>query len=894
MAAARAEALRVVVASCQGGGPAQSEPNLVRLIRSETRRMSGGISAIRGFDYQATVILDLLFDHFDRYGPSASVRPEGGDDLDLRWTDAGVDHRRFVQIKKPVEDDQTRPNPSPWTLVDIVPKLLPDAFDRLVGNDREQVWVIGDPVAAPVRSLFNAGVEAPAKATGSYWKVVHRLARSKAKLALPAGSDADKAASRWWGPKSLSSDPEEAQTALSAVANTFGKGHGVAGAAFAERYAQEAARLHADLPDVLGRIQILDANGAEVEVAGRVMQRLEQRYGLQRATVEHTLFRNLRGFINDIAKQPERSFDFDEFETELRCVWPQMVPIKTPPPLEDDHIRRPALTAEFTDQWTGTAVEVVGISGSGKTLLATEIINRSRQLHPDRLALYAEVRGGTSLRDCLVGAAFHLRRHGVPRPFAVAIQPDQANEGVLAALARAFSEMPCEGLLLLDLVEGSEPPGFTRDLAAFVRALLPSALRVVVFGQERALRELTTVERTQLGVRSLDAPGLTFEEFVALVGRRRPEPDRVQLWSLYQQITAGRAAGLNVSLAQALARSPTTDEMVAIAAHPAEDRLAYAEQSRFTRVTDSARAAAEKLTCFALPFRRPDAEVVFPDDNVGLAIRELLNLGLLRGQGDGTYEMHETVRAGLEELIAPQTSRDAHNALAAWHQGQDQTGAVVFHLERAGRIDEARAQAREAFLAGKSWTALWPYIARHRLVSAAEVVTLVAGALSVEGSYLLPDILNDLAGPPAVIDLAIILHVERDRATIVELHRHPRAIDRIDGAERAVFHAKLTLVLEEHHPVAARELTSPALGIHRDILAELPGFADALARRVVERLHLFAGMNVAWFFVIASSAISGLAMIFSPLEWAISTCSSSRSDSSPCAAMRDAAGPILC
>ncbi len=355
--------------------------------------MSGGISAIRGFDYQATVILDLLFDHFDRYGPSASVRPEGGDDLDLRWTDAGVDHRRFVQIKKPVEDDQTRPNPSPWTLVDIVPKLLPDAFDRLVGNDREQVWVIGDPVAAPVRSLFNAGVEAPAKATGSYWKVVHRLARSKAKLALPAGSDADKAASRWWGPKSLSSDPEEAQTALSAVANTFGKGHGVAGAAFAERYAQEAARLHADLPDVLGRIQILDANGAEVEVAGRVMQRLEQRYGLQRATVEHTLFRNLRGFINDIAKQPERSFDFDEFETELRCVWPQMVPIKTPPPLEDDHIRRPALTAEFTDQWTGTAVEVVGISGSGKTLLATEIINRSRQLHPDRLALYAEVRG---------------------------------------------------------------------------------------------------------------------------------------------------------------------------------------------------------------------------------------------------------------------------------------------------------------------------------------------------------------------------------------------------------------------------------------------------------------------------------------------------------------------
>jgi hypothetical protein len=30
--------------------------------------MLGGISAIKGFDYQATVILDRLFDHFDRHG----------------------------------------------------------------------------------------------------------------------------------------------------------------------------------------------------------------------------------------------------------------------------------------------------------------------------------------------------------------------------------------------------------------------------------------------------------------------------------------------------------------------------------------------------------------------------------------------------------------------------------------------------------------------------------------------------------------------------------------------------------------------------------------------------------------------------------------------------------
>ena len=38
--------------------------------------MSNGINAIKGFDYQATVILDRLFEHFDRNGPTARARPK--------------------------------------------------------------------------------------------------------------------------------------------------------------------------------------------------------------------------------------------------------------------------------------------------------------------------------------------------------------------------------------------------------------------------------------------------------------------------------------------------------------------------------------------------------------------------------------------------------------------------------------------------------------------------------------------------------------------------------------------------------------------------------------------------------------------------------------------------
>jgi hypothetical protein len=425
------------------------------------------------------------------------------------------------------------------------------------------------------------------------------------------------------------------------------------------------------------------------------------------------------------------------------------------------------------DPRTGVGAEVVGISGSGKTRLAAEVLERSRLIHPNCIVLYAEVRVGVSLRDCLVGTAFHLRRLGISEPFGVAIQPDQTDEGVLAALAKVFSKIPSDCLLLLDLVEGDTPPGFARDLATFLRALPYKTLRLITFGQVSSLRELTTLEQTQLGVSRFEAPGLSFEEFVTLVGRRHSQPDRAQLSSVYQQITAGRSAGLNVSLAQALARAQTTDEIAAIAARPAEERLAFAERSRFARVSTAALGAAGKLTCFALPFRRSEAEGVFPSDNVGLAISELLDLGLLRRNDGDSYEMHETVRAGLEGLIAPQTRHDAHDALAAWYRDPAQVGAAILHLELAGRSREARTQAREAFLAGDIWTALWPYVMRHRLVSATEVITVIAGPRRIDDAYLLPEILKELEVPPHTEALMRLIREQSERVTADPLWARP-------------------------------------------------------------------------------------------------------------------------
>lgn len=87
--------------------------------------MSGGISAIKGFDYQAIVILSRLFDHFEQIGETALARPEGADDLDLSWTVDGVVHRRYEQIKKPAEDEAGHLTPKAWTVARAVDDLLP-------------------------------------------------------------------------------------------------------------------------------------------------------------------------------------------------------------------------------------------------------------------------------------------------------------------------------------------------------------------------------------------------------------------------------------------------------------------------------------------------------------------------------------------------------------------------------------------------------------------------------------------------------------------------------------------------------------------------------------------------------------------------------------------------
>lgn len=723
--------------------------------------MSGGISAIRGFDYQATVILELLFDHFDQHGQAAQVRPEGIDDLDLYWTNGADTRRRFVQIKKPRDDVNGERKPSPWSLSDAINELFPNTIAHLSGNSHEQIWIVGDEVVNELRSLLDSGVSAPVSAGNAYWNVIHTLARNDAVRMDRIEKDAKQKLQYKRVPKNLPSDPASALVKIidefQSVATSCGAGNMPI-----NQYRQKATELHACLPDILERIEIRSTYGTEQEVITRVYDCLEKRCGLSRSVIEKTLFLNLRGFINDISKQPNRVFDNEELEFELRRAWPMMIYIKEPPMLDTSHVSRHDLVERIVKLPGGKTIEIIGVAGSGKTTLASEVLGQVRLSDTSREVYYSEVRSDVSLRDVLVGVAFHLRRLGINEPFRIAVDTTATNEDVLTRLAQSFVGMT-KILLLVDLVDGNCATSFARDLSIFIRALPSNGLQVAVFGQESVLREQTLLERNQIGVEQLNMRGFNFDEFLALVKHYHPNTDYSILWDVFQRVTAGRASGLFAKLAQSLARVNSLQEMITISGMSAEEMLPYAERQRFLRISAASRHAAEKLLCFALPFKRKEADEVFPDDNVGSAIGEMLSLGLLRPHEDGSFEMHETVRAGLEASIAKNVGRSAHEALAAWYGRQESVTAEILHLDKADRHSDACQRARDSFLQGEHWGALSTYVIGNHLISAQEVVAVIADAKPVGEKYLLSDILQQLGGTTASDELISILSEQPKR-----------------------------------------------------------------------------------------------------------------------------------
>ncbi len=95
----------------------------------------------------------------------------------------------------------------------------------------------------------------------------------------------------------------------------------------------------------------------------------------------------------------------------------------------------------------------------------------------------------------------------------------------------------------------------------------------------------------------------------------------------------------------------------------------------------------------------------------------------------------------------------------------------------------------------------------------------------------------------AVIDLGVILEVEGDAAAAVEPHGHPRGRDLLDLAQHAVLHPQPAIVLQEHQPVAGRELARGALSLDGHVLAQRASLAQPAPRRQIEIAHLVIGVG---------------------------------------------------
>lgn len=684
--------------------------------------MTGGRHALKGFDYQAVVTLDVLLQALINH-QNVSVRPEGEDDLVLHHHDGHDHRRRFYQVKKPRENDQGAPRNSPWTLSQAAHELLPQTLRNLRGNTDEQIWVLGDAASDELVHLVAAGRDAFEAATDAYLEVLHILALDTSKVVRNARQDGQRALANW-RPRRDGIPATSFSEARRRLIENFGANAQLAGvtAAALDSYERALAELHLQVPDALARTTLHTTYGSEEDIAQRVQEALRERYNLSPEVVRDTLYLNVRGFVNDVAKQPGRTIDAEELELELRSVWPQMNVVRRPPPWRADDLPRAGLVTDVLSAMGSGVVEVVGISGSGKTTLAALVAHAAEERDPRRLVLYAECREGHTMRDVLVGLSFHLRRFSDIGPFAAATVLNDDDETVVTNVTRALGGIHTPVTLLVDLVDGRVTDRFARLAAHFAAEVQGAPVETVFFGHEPALRHLTGLERRALRLPPVvDVPGLTFEEFVDLVSRRLT-PDREALYRVYRHLTANRAAGLPAVFAAALATLPASrlDEYVAL---PPEVALQAAEQDRFNALPAAVRTAAERLVCLVLPFRPDEAQDAFPEQPVLGAVTHLKRHGLLRDLDGGRVEMHETVRRGLEAFVPPALRREIHGHLAEYYLSRSAVAAAVHHLEESGQGERARDVAREAFTGGNERTALLAYVLAHGLITSDDVLS---------------------------------------------------------------------------------------------------------------------------------------------------------------------------
>jgi len=728
----------------------------------EPTTTSGGIAGMTGYDVQSKVILELILLGFDDLPETVKLRPEGKDDLELRWLDqetAQLRHR-YYQVKKATDNNPD----ATWSLADVCRRLLGDAVKKLQGNEYEQVWVLGDRLANEMQQLLVAGSDAPEHHRSNYLIVLHRLAKAEALVtknlkALKGSKEPNlKHLLDHWNPTSqgglIDQDIEQVVEKFISLATGVQPD-------LIDNYRHSMSTLHTVLPDILARITAMSDYGTEMEIADRVRKLLVDQYKLDPIAVRDVIFRNLHGFINDVSKEPGRTITYEEFEEELVNACPGWVVPTEPRPLDIDYLPRHELVQPIMESIL--AREIIGPSGSGKSSLASEAYTSLSSKYPDSVVLFVEIRNSTPLRNVLVGIANSLRRRGMRQLIGPALNVRGSDTAIIEQVAIALGAVDREIFLLIDCADSKVSKQFRRDLAVFTRALQGMKFHLLAFSQMSIFRELNQLERTSLGVMQESMPGLHFGQFSSLIKLRHPSLGRPEVCQLFDRLSAGLSTGILPNLAQQIARSKSFDDMIRIAEMPAEERLNAAHRDRFDSIPNTLQKTAYRLMCLSLPISATELIYLFPNDLVKMTLQALVDEGLLPAFTD-RVEMHETVRAGFESLIPPAIAKETHIVLADYFSQREMLPAQIHHLEKAGHSKEARKLARERFLTGQDWSDLVEYIKVQKCVSADEVMPLLLNDNgNVHQLYLLGDLLPHVQGADTTSKLMESLLSDQER-----------------------------------------------------------------------------------------------------------------------------------
>jgi hypothetical protein len=710
--------------------------------------MSNGRHALKGFEYQATINLDLLLRHFLQTDDTVEICPEGEDDLVVVPINGGSIH--YYQVKKPKEFDNGDLKNEPWSLVDIVEDLLPGTFDRLSGNQHLQTWILGDDVNPDVHSLLNDGRAALVNSTDPYLQTLHRLARNRSKI-IPKQQPNRGLLLRW--------TPANDAT-IDSLKDSFRQEAILRGVQLddCDAYEQVVNEIHTQLPDVLERTIVETMYGAEEEIRDRIQQALMIQYGLDWDTTKRTLVPGLRNFIYGVSSKIGKIITKIDFEGEIRNIWPRMTMVCTPPPLGAEGLRRGDLILTVLDRAGQGPLEITGISGSGKSTLSSELLEYLENHEPEVISYYVAAKLGRSFRDVVAGISFQLRSFGMEEIFGIATGYTASDEQVLQEIAEQLSSSEHRIVVIVDLVDGACTDEFANELARFLENLTGNTFRLIVMGQESSFRMLTQLQRNALGhPECLDLPGFNFDEFVGLTKILNGNPpDRDDLWDIYNRLAAGRISGLHARLANSIASCESLQEMSRLAHMPSTDVLQEVDRVRYSHISDDLKEAAGNLLCFMLPFQENEAINLFPSDRIKSAIRELIRQGLLRSLGNERFEFHETVRRGLEQMLPPDHSKLAHQSLAQHYLQRKEVTAAIYHLEEAGEIEDAKQIARKAFLEGTSRGELEAYVSKHQLLSAYDIIDLLDGTADAGAYYMLPQMLKK-SGQNDVADMLLQL-----------------------------------------------------------------------------------------------------------------------------------------